>query len=169
MKAIGLDINWLYMLGNNHIHALSGGGRLPMEIDEMDKADLDKLIKKALSTQKSYEYEINPYLEKFINVSNEQAIDILSQFKIKETVLPPVQQYINRFYVRPFIRFASVGYISFDKTNLNDPEDCHYHIVAYPKFVQLKECFIPESNLSFEELLSLSLDLSTIIHFSELQ
>lgn len=35
-------------------------------------------------------------------------------------------------YLSSFKKFASKGFYSFDKTNINDPLDREYHLVAYP-------------------------------------
>lgn len=35
-------------------------------------------------------------------------------------------------YLPSFVRMAKKGFYSFDRTNINDPDDDHYHLVAWP-------------------------------------
>lgn len=108
------DIDWfVYDTSNIHIHVASAGGILPYMIrinDEQNEQNLE-LVNSLQDIYSEKEIEINR--------------NILELAQIKEQDL--------QFYLRDFISMAQKGFYSFDKTNINKPEDTIYHLVAKPR------------------------------------
>lgn len=108
------DIDWFVFDSNNvYIHAASAGSVLP-ELIRVNNEQNEQNFLLVSSLEKRYferEYEINP--------------NIIELAQIKEQDL--------QLYLRDFVAMAQKGFYSFDKTNINNPEDTIYHLVAKPQ------------------------------------
>ena len=103
------DYDVFIFLDNIRIHIASGGAILPSKITNLVKNNPE--IYSSLNTFPEQEFEINKKLNEIISyegTSREQ-------------------------YLRSFENYAKKGFYSFDKTNINNPKDKYYHLVAYPK------------------------------------
>lgn len=124
------DIDWfIYDSSNIHIHVASAGGILPYMIrinDEQNEQNLE-LTNSLQEIYSEKEIEINP--------------NIIELAQIKEQDL--------QFYLRDFISMAKKRFYSFDKTNIGNPEDTFYHLVAKPMGYCRKEngLFSPEFSI----------------------
>lgn len=71
-------------------------------------------------------YEISPNLDKILAEKR--------SFLISDRVLNPGPIDKDQ-YLLSFEDYAKHGFFSFDRTNIHDPEDDRYHLVAYPKLL----------------------------------
>lgn len=173
MKAIGADLDCFVSVSDIKIHILSGGGKLPTDIASWDIKEYRQRLQKVSEMKDIYNVDINPFLQNIISVTEEYAQNVL------EAVLPmpfypikgqnSLQEYIRRFYAKPFVRFAQKGFFSFDKTNLENPWDTHYHLVAYPKDEEMHKALSKMFNQEFDKLLLQPMELSNFIKFADLQ
>lgn len=117
------DIDWYFKDSNNNmVHVASAGGRLPKIIEQNDEL-IDRIHAQVVDSPdlsinlfSSFEVEINPNLSDIVSLG--------------------IEENAREFYLESFIEMAKKGFISIDKTKLNDFEDTNYHIVAYPKNIK---------------------------------
>lgn len=106
------DIDWFFSINNQFIHVASAGGLLPKQINDRDK--LRNIQKKVFELPHIYSpNEIipnEPFL--FERFNNQDEIDN---------------------YLTSFVEMAMKGFISMDRTNLENLDDNRYHIVCMPK------------------------------------
>lgn len=108
------DFDWFFVDSEGQLcHVASAAGRLPTRIGRMGVEEIQNISRLIRLLPAQFEYEINPRLD---------------EIKSFESNL----QRTN--YLEDFILFAKRGLYSFDKSKLNNFEDPHYHLVAYPKF-----------------------------------
>lgn len=103
---IFFPINGLY-----HLHIATAGGILPEKLMELDNT-LNYNATQFKSYKQQFEYLINPNL---------------NEIKFFES------SYHRQLYIEDFADKARKGFVSFDKSNIHDPYDKSFHIVAYPK------------------------------------
>lgn len=106
------DIDWFFSINNQFIHVASAGGLLPKQINDRDK--LRGIQKKVFELP--YIYSPN-------------------EISLNETFL--FERFNNREgidnYLISFVEMAMKGFISMDRTNLENLDDNRYHIVCMPK------------------------------------
>lgn len=124
------DIDWFFSINNQFIHVASAGGLLPKQINDRD--ELRNIQKKV--------FEL-PYIH------NQEEIELNQPFLIKR-----FNNNINGInnYLTSFVEMAMKGFISMDRTNLENLNDNRYHIVCMPKKLKpiegLEEIFKIEHN-----------------------
>lgn len=102
------DIDWFCAINGVYVHIASAGGHIPNGINNRRVL---RLIQRAVDALA----DINTVDEVHIN---EKALNRIN---------------MNREYYLPsFIRMARKGFYSFDRTNIGNIEDNHYHLVAWP-------------------------------------
>lgn len=117
------DVDWFAIINGVVIHVASAGGLIP------------DAVKKNLS-------ESSVYVAQLALIEKEEVITISDNF-ISERLGIPLGQIIDdvlleynltrkEAYLSSFKLMARRGLYSFDKTNINDPTDNHYHLVAWP-------------------------------------
>lgn len=109
------DIDWFFRLNGFPIHVASFGGMLPERVNDKEYlTDIQQRIAN-LDEMEGIEIGINEaYVNRlFTNNDNSQ--------QAKER------------YLRCFAGFAKKGFFSFDKFNLNEPQDTRYVLIAWPK------------------------------------
>ena len=124
------DIDWFIRINHRFVHVASAGGKLPIMINDRDK----------------------------LRITQSQVFDLPFLFPTEEIIINTV--YLNQLlfvnvepnqgiletYLSSFINFARKGFISMDRTNINDPLDPLYHVVCSPPMqaVDLKLDFIQD-------------------------
>ncbi|MBZ4034494.1 hypothetical protein K6T82_06935 [Flavobacterium sp. 17A] len=93
------------------LHVATAGGVLPEKLMNLDKI-LNYNAKQFRSYKQQFEYIINPNL------------DEIKFFK---------SSFHRQLYIEDFVDKARKGFVSFDKSDINDPYDKLFHVVAYPK------------------------------------
>ena len=112
------DIDWFIKNGEYHIHATSIRGDLPDIIN--DREYIMAMYKKVYDLHEIYQPE-----EIAIN------LDFIKRTIFKD--LQGIELYTAiRNYLPWFVNMARKGFISFDRTNIEDFKDNEYHIVAFP-------------------------------------
>lgn len=114
------DIDWFIQDSQLiNIHAASAGRNIPDIIIQNNILNED-LLNQFLNLPKKYEkIETNPNLQN-MGIEN------------------------TKEYLSDFIDMAQKGFYSFDKTNINNPDDDRYHLVAYPvNYDYSDEIFFP--------------------------
>lgn len=113
------DIDWFGVINGHYIHVASCRGRLPVEVN--DRVYLRDL-----------QYEV-AMLDDFQNIDG-SAIDISHndgylqrRFANYENAGETIES-----YKKSFDSFARKGFWSFDKENINNPEDSHYRLISWP-------------------------------------
>lgn len=107
------DIDWFCKVNGVYIHVASAGGLLPSQINDDDS------LKNA-----QYQVELLPdiYSDEEIEY-NEVAISNVLGNDAKSRAQ----------YIELFTAMARKGFASFDRTNIADSLDNHYHLVCKPK------------------------------------
>lgn len=143
------DLDIFIFLPSLKIHIATAGAILPDYI--LSLANNNYIIYDYYNTIDSKnEYLINPNLEEIVykkEYSKRNDFD-------------------EKLYLESFIKLASKGFYSFDKTNIQDPLDKKFHLVAYPinndeKFNDL--FFLKENQLFIESAIQTILPLITDI------
>ena len=102
------DIDWFCAINGIYVHIASAGGRIPNLIN-------DRRVLRTIQREVETLEDINTGEEIHINAD---ALDRIG---------------VNREdYLPSFLRMAKKGFYSFDRTNIYDPEDNLYHLVAWP-------------------------------------
>lgn len=114
------DIDWFGVVNRRYIHVASFCGKLPQEV--MDK-DYLRLLQ--------YEVAIMPDMVddagQPIRVGhNDQYLE--QRFSQNVRGAEAIED-----YKRSFDSFARKGFWSFDKEDINNPEDSHYRLISWPK------------------------------------
>ncbi|NOZ46219.1 MAG: hypothetical protein GXO79_05490 [Chlorobi bacterium] len=104
------DIDIFFEIEGYGIHIATAGAEIPREVAMLDALILENKAK-AFDKPLLYEIEINPYLEDILNFKNSNERDL---------------------YLNDFKRIARKGFITFDKTDINNFKDPFYHVVAWP-------------------------------------
>lgn len=106
-----LDIDWFFTDGKHIGFVASGAGKLPETV--ADSAEGNKqLVSYFRNLPKISDIIINPFLDDLlIKISGSGA---------------------DERYLKDFIYFTQKGLFSFDKTNLGNLTDHHYHLVTTP-------------------------------------
>lgn len=97
------------------IHIASGGAEIPWALINLTNNNL-KIFDYHANLGNEYKTETNTNLNRMIY---EPQLSINNDFNPEN-------------YVSSFMKFASWGFYSFDKTNISNSQDSQYHLVAYP-------------------------------------
>jgi hypothetical protein len=106
-----LDIDWFFTDGKHIGFVASGAGKLS-ETVAGSAEDNKQLVSYVRSLPKTSDIIVNPFLD-----------DLLTEIS---------RSGANDRYLKDFIYFTQKGLFSFDKTNLNNFTDHHYHLVTTP-------------------------------------
>lgn len=117
------DIDWFCIINGIFVHIASAGGFLPEEVN-----DREKLRK-------------NQYLVNQMNdIFNDDQIVINWDFLHARfgNNVGSEENIMN--YLESFISMSRKGFVSLDRTNLEDPNDNTYHIVCMPNKIITLPC-----------------------------
>lgn len=113
------DIDWFCRVEGFYIHVASAGGWLPRHIND------DEYLR---NVQHRVAMMPDVYSDEDI-VYNEQAIrNVLGQ----DVEQGKIYEEARAQYIESFTAMARKGFVSFDRTNILDPDDNRYHVVCYP-------------------------------------
>lgn len=116
------DIDWFCAINGVYVHVASAGGDIPNFINDFGVLRPGQRAAEALEDiNTDDEVHINEAFLRGMNVNLEH-------------------------YLPSFIRMAKKGFYSFDRTNVDNPEDDHYHLVAWPSHPVNNVENIPEIN-----------------------
>lgn len=102
------DIDWFCAINGIYVHVASAGGNIPNFINNYSVLRPSQRAAEALvDINTDDEIHINEAFLRGMNVNLEH-------------------------YLPSFVRMAKKGLYSFDRTNVDNPEDDHYHLVAWP-------------------------------------
>lgn len=108
------DIDWFCVVNGNYIHVASAGGLIPNEVNYVERL-------RAIQHQVA----VLPY------ICGEDEIDYNEQAIANLVNLDDAGARIQ--YIASFKEMARKGFVSFDKTNIDDRLDNHYHKVCWPR------------------------------------
>ena len=102
------DIDWFFAINGIYVHVASAGGDIPNIVNDRSVLRPSQRVAEALDDiNTDEEVHVNEAFLRRMNVNLEH-------------------------YLPSFIRMAKKGFYSFDRTNVDNPEDDHYHLVAWP-------------------------------------
>lgn len=102
-----MDLDIFLKDSNKYVHIATGGGQIPNNLASLDISSEEF---KNLQLDNIYdEIEINPFLNEILNLDNLES------------------------YLEDFIKYAKLGFYSYDKTKLGDFKNFDFHLVAKPK------------------------------------
>jgi hypothetical protein len=104
-----LDLDLFLKDKNKFIHIASGGGKIPNRLANSDNV-IEDFKETVNNIDNSFEIEINPELSRILN--------------IEETELET--------YLSDFLKYAKLGFFTYDKTKLGEFDDMTFHLVAKP-------------------------------------
>lgn len=102
------DIDWFCVINGVYVHTASAGGGIPNFINDYGVLRPSQRAAEALE-----------------DINTDEEVHINEAFLREKDV--NLQQYLPSF-----VRMAKKGFYSFDRTNVDNPEDDHYHLVAWP-------------------------------------
>lgn len=120
------DIDWFFKVNGKPVHVSSAGGSLP-----------DRINDKEILRETQYQVSLLP------NINTPEEITINQH--LKKTLYDNYSCEIND-YLESFISMAMKGFISIDRTNINDTADEKYHVVCIPNNLY------SEGNIHFVEI-----------------
>ena len=126
------DIDWFFTLNGVNIHVASAGGMIPDVMNDREKL---RSVQKAV-------FNFRPLYKENQIIRN---IDFITyKLGIQDTA----QQ---ERYFSSFVEMSMKGFISLDRTNINNPYDNTYHVVCMPPELKHFElnCTIYKSYKSF--------------------
>lgn len=126
---------------NHPIHIATAGGFVPEFCYENKFNNRLRSYLKSKQSNKLTEYKTNPELKNII----EQSLSELTH-DTSHTAMD--------LYLHDFVNYAKRGCFSFDRTNLNDPNDTQYHLVAFPHHFDSEELFPWHHEIQFNFHLS---------------
>ena len=113
------DIDWFGIVNGRYIHVASCGGQLPLEVNDLSY--LRDLQYKVAMLDDIHNEDGSP-----IAIShNDQYLQ--QRFSTNENSGEAIEN-----YKKSFDSFARKGFWSFDKENINDPDDSHYRLISWP-------------------------------------
>lgn len=124
------DIDWFCNINNVWIHVASAGGNLPDIVNDSTKnRDIQFLVAQLPDIHNIEDINVNEknLAQRFSQVEN-------------------IEEARNN-YLLTFVAMAKKGFVSFDRTNLSEQEDNHYHIVAWPKKIKPLNLLVPTFNI----------------------
>lgn len=104
-----LDLDFFLKDKNKFIHIASGGGKIPNRLANSDNV-IEDFKETVNNIDNNFEIEINPELSRILN--------------IEETELET--------YLSDFLKYAKLGFFTYDKTKLGEFDDMTFHLVAKP-------------------------------------
>ena len=114
------DIDWFFRINDIYIHVASAGGKLPDFINNRER--LRQIQKQVQSIIESISKEALEYNDGFLNGYLERMNELM----------PNENMDWRHEYLMSFEGFARRGFISIDRTNIEDSNDSLYHVVCRP-------------------------------------
>ncbi len=110
------DIDWFFKMNNRYIHVASAGGKLPVIVNDREKL-------------RQIQYEVH----NLPHIFSTEEIRINQEF-ISQLLSPQLNNDPQLYdsYVESFINFARKGFISCDRTEIENETSNIYHIVCVP-------------------------------------
>ncbi|MFC0780868.1 hypothetical protein [Flavobacterium sp. HJSW_4] len=139
---------------NINIHIATGGARIPFYLRNLLKHN-DRVYDTFFNDSTKYETQLNLNLDTIVYAKE---FDKNEDFSIQN-------------YLSSFQKIASKGFYSFDKTNISDPLDNEFHLVAYPinrraiDFLKIEDFIFSKENfriLTKKPLLLHSIEIAEI-------
>lgn len=107
------DLDWFCIVNGVYIHVASAGGAIPSQINDKDKIrDIQHQVELLPDVYSDQEIEYNEVA--ISNVVGNKGAKGRAQ------------------YIESFASMARKGFASFDRTNIEDPNDNRYHLVCKP-------------------------------------
>lgn len=120
-----MDIDWFCIINGILVHVASAGGFLPDEVNDRDK------LRKNQSLVNRMDY-----------IFNDNQIVINWAFLRARFGYEDGSDENIRNYLESFIKMSKKGFVSLDRTHLEDPNDNTYYIVCMPnKIITLSDTF----------------------------
>lgn len=119
------DIDWFCIINGFFVHVASAGGILPEEVNDREKL-------------RKNQYLVN----QMDDIFNDDQIVVNWDFLHARfgNNVGSEENIMN--YLESFISMSRKGFVSLDRTNLEDPNDNTYHIVCMPnKIIALPDAF----------------------------
>lgn len=128
------DIDWFFMADNIPVHVASGGGLLPDTINS--KESLRRLQHRINTLEPIWEASDVVYNESFLERYTAHIRENLNRYSnesVDQVLFPDVVDYLREAYLQSFREMAMRGFVSIDRTNIEDWTDNSYHLVCRPK------------------------------------
>lgn len=130
------DIDWFCVVNGVYIHVASAGGDIPSQINDVDSL---KVI------QNQIEMLPDLYTNDEIDYNEPAIINVMGLTGVKE----------RSQYIESFTAMSRKGFVSFDRTNIGNPEDNRYHMVCKPKDLNRKpqglDLYSYNKNITFDD------------------
>lgn len=156
------DIDWFCCINGIYVHAASAGGELPNIVNDYNKLrGIQEAVSKLPDIYKDEELIFN---ETFIKKELENNINLLRNKGIFNGQYDPNKGF--EYYIFTFKSMARKGFISYDRTHVNEIDDNHYHWVARPcndSCIPEIEIPIVEAKIDKQSLLDQELDLIKLL------
>lgn len=140
------DIDWFCMVNGVYLHIASAGGWIPDQINEKEKLRIIQHQVELLENIPDDEIEYNDEaIERVVN----------DTFRLERTIerrIARTREEIREQYLASFIAMARKGFASFDKTDIENLEDGHYHLVCKPRNMTRKPEGLDETYLEIENV-----------------
>lgn len=104
-----LDLDIFLKDSSKYVHIATGGGQIPNNLALLDNSSEEFKDLQLESIFDDTEIEINPFLNEILNIEDLEN------------------------YLVDFIKYAKLGFYSYDKTILGDFKNFNFHLVAKPK------------------------------------
>ena len=104
-----LDLDIFLKDSNKYVHIATGGGQIPDNLALLDASSQEFKDLKLDNIFNESEIEVNPLLREILNIEELEN------------------------YLEDFIKYAKLGFYSYDKTNIGDFKNFNFHLVAKPK------------------------------------
>lgn len=128
------DIDWFFMADNIPVHVASGGGLLPDTINS--KESLRRLQHRINTLEPIWEASDLIYNESFLEgyaAYIRENMNLYSYEPENHATSPDVVAEFIEAYLQSFKEMAMRGFVSIDRTNIEDWTDNSYHLVCRPK------------------------------------
>ena len=110
------DIDWFGIVNGVYIHVASAGGDIPSQVNDIER--LKDIHRQISLLPDIYTNEAIEYNETGIaNILSQDSIGLMERSQ----------------YIESFTAMARKGFVSFDRTNIGNPNDNQYHLVCKPK------------------------------------
>lgn len=120
-----MDIDWFCIINRIFVHIASAGGFLPDEVNDREKLRENQ----SLVNRMDYIFNDNQIIINWAFLHARFGYEDGSDENIRN-------------YLESFISMSRKGFVSLDRTNLEDPNDNTYHIVCMPnKIITLSDDF----------------------------
>ena len=146
------DLDWFACVNGVYIHVASAGGELPDLVNDIERLRaIQQEVSERPNVYEENEIDLN---EQFIKEKLQENVRRLKEYGLENVAYDEDEDFQD--YITTFAAMARKGFYSFDRTNVTDPTDNQYHLVAYPK--QLGGV----NNLNIPHLLSVKTNITEI-------